>query len=324
MVCSQRQHVHRSSPLEFGDLQTHPNHMRHTAYNLSIESELSLPELLPEPEAANSPAVQIRLAAVRPDGLPDGQQLGPFLWVSQTDLWLQVPHVARFLVQGGHTILIDPEPGIDEDSLRVFLLGSALGALLFQRGHLVLHGNAIRVGDQCMVCVGHSGVGKSTLAAGFLQRGHQILADDVVAVNTQCCALPGFPRIKLWQDVADKMSIDTSALRRIRPNTQKFNYPLGQQFGGEPTPIRWVYILASDHIDATTLEPIRGLQRFQPLHNNTYRVRFLEGMALKPEHLKLCGQLASQIRLARVTRPNSNFELDGLIDHLLADMTAHP
>ncbi len=298
--------------------------MRHTAYNLSIESELALPELLVASEPASAADVQIKFAAVPPDGLPNAQQLGPFLWVNRDSLWLHVPQVARFLVQGGHTILMDPEPGVDEDSLRVFLLGSALGALLFQRGHLVLHGNAIRIGDQCMVCVGHSGAGKSTLTAGFMQRGHQILADDVVPVDAQCRALPGFPRIKLWKDVADKMGIDTSALRRIRPNTEKFNLPLDQPLDQSPLPIRWVYILGSDHIDTLRLEPISGMQRFLPLHNNTYRVRFLQGMALKPEHLKLCGQLASQVRLARVTRPDSGFELNGLIDHLLADMAANP
>lgn len=297
--------------------------MRYLAYNLSIQSDLALPELLPDvSNATEQPDVVIRFASIRADGLPHGQQLGPFLWVSAQALWLQVPHVARFLVQSGHTLLIDPEPGIDEDSLRVFLLGSALGALLFQRGYLVLHGNAIRIGDQCMVCVGHSGAGKSTLAAGFMQRGFQILADDVVPVDSGCHALPGFPRIKLWQDVADKLGLDTSTLRRIRPTTEKFNLPVASV--GESLPIRWVYILGSGPIDTIRLEPIQGMQRFLPLHNNTYRVRFLKGMALQPEHLRLCGQLASQIRLTRVIRPDSGFELDGLIDHLLADMAKNP
>jgi hypothetical protein len=298
--------------------------MRHTAYNLSIDSELALPELPPDLTTGGAADVHIRLATINPQGLPDGQQLGPFLWANADKLWLQVPHVARFLVQGGHTILIDPEPGIDEDSIRVFLLGSALGALLFQRGYLVLHGNAIRVGEHCMVCVGHSGAGKSTLAAGFMQRGHQILADDVVPVDAQCLALPGFPRIKLWQDVADKLHIDTTALQRIRPNLQKFNYPLAQPANTTPLPIRWVYILASDHVDAIRFEPIQGMNRFMPLRANTYRARFMQGMALKPQHLQLCGQLAGQIRLARVTRPQQGFALDQLIDQLLADMDAHP
>jgi hypothetical protein len=299
--------------------------MRHIAYNLTIESDLALPELLSDNGPTDAlPDVTIELRPVAPEGLPHGKQLGPFLWVTPESLWLQVPHVARFLVQNGSTIHVDPEPGIDEDSIRVFLLGSALGALLFQRGYLVMHGNAIRIGDKCMICVGNSGAGKSTLAAGFMQRGYSILADDVVPVDPHCRALPGFPRIKLWQDVAEKLNIETTGLRRIRPNTEKFNYPLGEQFASQPIPVRWMYILNSDHQESIRFEAIQGMQRFMPLHNNTYRVRFLQGMALKAEHMKLCGQLAGNIRLARVTRPSAGFKLDALIDHLVADMAANP
>lgn len=302
-----------------------PDWTMYVAYSLKIDSALPLPELTVLDEAnPQVPDVSIRIEAVSPDGLPDGQQLGPFLWASPSRLWLQIPRVARFLVSHGNEILIDPEPGIDDDSLRVFLLGSAFGALLLQRGHLVLHGNAIRIGEQCMVCVGHSGAGKSTLAAGFMQRGYQVLADDVVPVDAQCRALPGFPRIKLWQDVADKLEIDTRALRRIRPNIEKYNLPVASDGAGRALPIGWVYILDSDYIDDLRIQPIQGLQRFQPLYSNTYRVRFLNGMALKPEHLKLCGKLASKIRLARISRSRGGFNLDQMIDTILADIAEHP
>ena len=292
----------------------------YTAYDLTIGSELPLPELTPFDTVGSTPDIIISFGKVGNDGLTNGQQLGPFLWATPDSLWLKVPHVARFLVTNGRAITIEPEPGIDEDSIRVFLLGSAFGALLFQRGHLVLHGNAIRIGDACMVCVGHSGAGKSTLAAGFMRRGYQVLADDVVPVDAQCRALPGFPRIKLWQDVAGKLSIDTQGLRRIRPNLEKFNFPVETMSGKEALPIRWIYILGSDHIEKMSIEPIQGMHRFQPLHNNTYRIRFLNGMALKPEHLKLCGQLASRIRLARVTRPRIGFNLEQLMDAILVDI----
>lgn len=299
----------------------------YTCYGLSLQSQIPLPEL--EPLSASSfptnvPDIDIRLGRITQDALPNGKQLGPFLWVNTSALWLKVPNVATFLVSDGRQIVIDPHPGIDDDSVRVFLLGSALGALLFQRGHLVLHGNAIRIGDQCMVCVGHSGAGKSTLAAGFMQRGYSILADDVVPVDSQCQALPGFPRIKLWQDVADKLAINTTELRRIRPNTEKFNLPVEANLTLNPLPIRWVYILGSDHIEDMKVEPIQGLYRFRPLHDNTYRVRFLQGMSLKPEHLQLCGKLAGRIRLARITRPRHGFNLEPMIDRILADIAENP
>lgn len=296
--------------------------MRYTSYHLSIDCPFPLPELLPD-ESGEKPAdIHIRLATVPPEGLRDGRQVGPLLWTGDHSLWLNVPEVARFLVRHGREILIDPAPGIDEDSLRVFLLGSALGSLLFQRGLLVLHGNAIRVGDQCMLCLGGTGTGKSTLAAGFLARGHQVLADDVVAVDNECRALPGFPRIKLWQDAADQLSIDTESLRRIRPDMRKFNYPV--QPAPESLPIRWIYILGGGVGDDIRLEPIQGMDRFEHLKAHTYRARFMEGMALKTRHLQLCGQLAGRARLAWVARPTDGFHLDDLAEYLLTDMSAHP
>lgn len=301
-------------------------YMRYTAYQLSIESDLPLPELTADASVNSTlPAqVHIKLGPVSPAGLPDGEQLGPFLWGKRDTLWLSVPQVARFQIEHGHTIWVDPAPGVDEDSIRVFLLGSALGALLFQRGHLVLHGNAIRVGNQCMVCVGPSGAGKSTLAAGFLQRGHEVLADDVVPIDAECRALPGFPRIKLWQDAASNLAIDTGALKRIRPNMEKFNLPMQAQFAQEALPIRWIYILGNHNSDDFKVEPIRGMQRFAPLRNNTYRLRYMQGMALSSTHMERCGQLAGRIHLARITRPKQGFQLETLIDHLLHDMAGHP
>ena len=309
--------------------------MTYACYGLTIVSDLALPELLgagadvdardPADVAGVADAdIRIRLGEVSSDGLPDGEQLGPFLWVTPDRLWLRVPEVARYLVSGGDSIVIAPEGDADEDSLRVFLLGSALGALLFQRGLLVLHGNAIRIDDACMVCVGPSGSGKSTLAAGLMQRGHEILADDVVPVDAACRVLPGFPRLKLWEDAASRLDIETAGLRRIRPCLEKYNYPVHDRWAGRALPVRWVYVLGSHYLPDTLFEAITGMDRFRPLRNNTYRVRFLEGMALKAEHLRLCGQLAGRVHLTRVTRPEHGFDLDDLMDRILADAAANP
>ena len=295
----------------------------YSCYGLTIASDLALPELLPAPpgQAAD---VRVVLGGVAAGGPPGAEQLGPYLWAGETGLSLEVPGVARYLVQGGDTVVVDPEPGIDDDSVRVFLLGSALGALLFQRGFLVLHGNAIAVGDGCAVCVGPSGAGKSTLAAAFLRRGHHILADDVVPVDAGCRVLPGFPRIKLWEDAAEKLDIETDGLRRIRPHLHKYNYPIHDRHAGEPLPVRWVYVLGTHQDDETTFAPVAGFERFRPLRQNTYRVRYMDGMALRAQHMSLCGALAGRVHLARVTRPERGFDVDGLVDLILADIDANP
>jgi hypothetical protein len=297
--------------------------MLYSAYGLTFSSELALNELLAAP-LGRPVDVKIAFGAVPEAGLPGGTQAGPYLWSRDAEFWLEIPRIARFLVRGGTEIVIDPAPGIDDDSVRVFLLGSIFGALLFQRGYLVMHGNAVRFGDQSMICVGPSGVGKSTLAAGFLGRGYQILADDVVPINADCAALPGIPRIKLWGDSAKQLQVNTAELRKVRPNMEKFNLPVVDGHFDAPVKVRWIYILSSENRADFKIEHIRGMNRFEPLRRNTYRLRYLDGMSMRHEHLQLCGTLAGKIRLARVTRPREGFDLDGLMDRLLTDMAENP
>lgn len=294
----------------------------YTAYGLSIASEFALPELEQIPAPDGTPDLDIRIGGVpdAPDPAQGWRAISPFVQVAEGRFWLTVPGVARFTIEHGTQVHVSPNTGVDEASVRVFLLGSVLGAVLFQRGFLVLHGNAIDIDGRAMACLGHSGAGKSTLAAAFAARGYRVLADDVVPVNADCAAVPGFPRIKLWQDSADRLEIATGALDRIRPELEKFNLPVRDRFCDTPLPIRWVYLLNPANEKGIALTPISGMKRFQPLLAHTYRRRFMEGMALRPEHLQRCGALAGRIHLARVQRPNKGFDIDRLVDALLADM----
>src|SRR5690606_97236 len=98
-------------------------------------------------------------------------------------LLLQVDGVARYLVSGGRRITIDRDPAVEDDDVRLFLLGSVFGAMLHQRGDLVLHGSAIEWEGAAVVFMGFSGVGKSTTASAFRQRGHAVLTDDLCVVR---------------------------------------------------------------------------------------------------------------------------------------------
>jgi hypothetical protein len=292
----------------------------YTSYGLSIFSDLDLPELLPaQLDAAD---VIITRGQIASDVITDGKQLGPFLYANRTQLLLEVPDVARYLIENGNRITYQPLGDVDADSIRVFLLGSCFGALLFQRGFLVLHGNAIRIGDGCVICVGHSGAGKSTLAGALVQRGYSLLADDVCAINARGFIEPGFPRIKLWADTAKQLGIDTQALSRIRPDIEKFNWPLADNFCDTSLPVRAVYVLHRHNKDEFVLDEVSGMDRFQLLRSNSYRSRYMKGMQLHAEHLKLCSTLAQRTRIARITRPQAGFQLDALVDVLLGDLAA--
>src|SRR5688500_4600828 len=242
---------------------------RYQMFGLIADSDMEFPELAPS-DLDKASDISIRRGHIAIDEVRSVARQGPCSYTTNDPMrfWLIVPEVAHYQVNQGKEIIVDSLPNVDEASIRVFLLGSCMAALLVQRGLLVLHGNAIRIGDSCVVCVGPSGIGKSTLAAAFLKRGHDVLADDVVAVNDECEAIPGFARIKIWQDVADRLDISTEKLRRVRPGLEKFDLPLFDKFRSSPLPIKWIYILQSHNKQTFSLQNIMGMNRFEPLRNN--------------------------------------------------------
>lgn len=286
-------------------------------YGLLVASDLLLPEL----EAAESGQADIffRYANVPRNGLEQGKQLGPFHSAAPGRLWLHVPNIARFLVLDGKEIWIDPSTGIDEDSLRAFLLGSCLGALLMQRGLLVQRGCAVRVGDGCILCLGDSAAGKSTLAAALMLRGYAILSDDVVVIDNKNRATPGFPDLKLWHDAAVQLGIATEGLRRTRPCIEKFHVPLGEFFHAQPLPVRRVYALRPHNSKEFRLESIAGMERFTCLHEYGYRPLYLQDMGLQACHLQNCATVGN-IPMRYLFRPRYPFRVEEVADLILADI----
>jgi len=291
------------------------------AFGLHIYSAINLPELLDGVNNTNIDRdVIIQFGTVSKTGLPDTVTRGAFYQANRDELWLDVPNVARYLITHGNSITIDPYEHADEDSIRVFLLGSCMGALLMQRDLFLLHANAIKIGDVCVSFSGNSGAGKSTLSGAFMSRGYSILADDVCAINQAGDVSPSFPQIKLWADSSHKLEIETHALRRIRPNIEKFAVPLEQQFYATHLPLKVVYILNSHNQDTFEFKAVEGMKKILPLKNNTYRHQYLKGLDKTKKHLKHTGSIASKIDVVRITRPKAGFELDKLVDLIQADL----
>lgn len=291
---------------------------KYRMYGLNAESQWHLPECLPLPDDCDADIV-IKRGLVSPLGVKTGPD-GSWIQAREDEFWIDIDGVARFLVSRGREIIVEPYADADEASIRVYLLGSVIGALLFQRSLLLIHGNAIEVNGGCLVCVGDSGAGKSTLAAAFLQHGYRLLADDVVPISEDGLATPGFPRIKLWGDTALRFGIETAGLRPIVPGMDKYNVPLGDGFCETPLPVKWLYVLEPSDEDGFSCEPFGGVDRFGPLHENTYRVHFLEHMALKPRHLQQVAKLAGNIHMARIRRPKAGFKIDELLEFIMEDI----
>lgn len=290
------------------------------AFGLMISSELNL--LPPLPMAKNQharPDVNIAIGPAAKKGLQNPAINKGWYQASPMHFWMHVEDVASFKVIDGNSIVIAPKEEADEEIIRLFLLGSCMGVILHQRKMLVIHGNAIRFDNQCVIFAGPSGAGKSTLAAAFHQRGHDILADDVCAIDTEGCVVPSFPQLKLWQDATSKLQINTAGLKEIHAQAEKFAYPIKCPLQAA-LPVAAVYILTSNNRDAFDMKSIEGMNKFIALAENTYRMEYLDGLGLKADHLQQCSKLAAKVHLACISRPERGFELTKLMNFILADL----
>jgi hypothetical protein len=291
----------------------------YAAFHLAWWSaDLALPELPVHvvPSAGDSVAsvvIEAEQSSAWP-GLAAGEHDTPFVQMARADLRLAVEGIGRFRVSGGRHIGWERQHGgVSDQDLRTFLLGSAVGALLIQRGMLVLHGNAVEKDGRAIVCLGHSGEGKSTLAYALMQRGWRLLADDLVAITLDGLVLPGIPRIKLWHDAAKTFALDPAALRPIRQGMHKYLL-MGEEIrrADQPTPLAALYRIrqqrpngppACDGDDAP-IQPMRSQQAITlMLRNQAFRPRFVRGLGQEGPNFMALARLQRTVPVAVLTLP---------------------
>ena len=269
------------------------------AYGLRIDAEIECPELPPAPPDSGNADVTIQL--LPPLSELHNPQEDRSYQIQPNLFRLTVKDVAQYQIEEGKRILIEPLVGVTEDKLRLFLLGSSMGALLYQRGLFPLHGSAVETPWGAMIFVGAQGAGKSTLASEFFRQGYRLLSDDVCAVSATpdgLQILPALAQIRLCEDAFERLGAPAEA----GFNVDKFVVPMGENYCPTPIPLRAIHILGDQEEATPSYEPMRGLERIQKLLENLYRPHFLIGQQTQPEQMRLAAQIAQRAEIVSVNR----------------------
>ena len=290
------------------------------AYGLRIETEIVCPELALHPLSSGEADVTIRL--LPPGDGVSGPLANGYYEVRPGVFRMIVQGVAHYLVEEGARITIQPVAGAAQDQLRLFLLGSAMGALLYQRGLFPLHGSAVETPWGAMLFLGEQGAGKSTLASQFHRRGYRLLSDDVCAVTTTpegLKVLPALSQVRLCTDAYERLGTPPGA----RFDVDKFVVPMGEGYCPEPVVLRGIHILGEHEKEVPEFEVLRGLDRVQRLLENLYRPEYLEGQRSQRDLTALAGLIAQETTTAYVRRRRDPQAIERLIDFLELEWAKH-
>lgn len=285
-------------------------------FGMCIRSDIPLPGLEPEP-AAVDPDVVIELGLV-----PAPAEPVPEVVVDEGGATLTIEGVARYRISNGSNIIVQPEPGAPQANVRLFLLGSAMGVLLHQRGLLPLHASAVEIDGRAVAFIGPSGAGKSTLAAAFHDHGYRVIADDVCVVGfgseRRAFARPGIPRLRLWEETlaATGRSVDGYELSYAGDeNFKKFDVPIPPDVSqtGE-TPVAAVLALRGGEI--LQFRPITGSEAAEVIFANTYRGEYLQAAGNPSMHWEATISLIRKVPLFELSRPRNLSRLGGDIGRI--------
>lgn len=298
---------------------------KYWGFGLNIASEIAMPELLPT--EFDSPDVTISNGKV-PESI-DGVnvQKRRFSQLSETEYILEVRNICRYYAGNGSTIIIEPCTTIEEQSIRLFLLGTVIAAILYQRGNIPLHASALLKDGKLTLFTGNSGAGKSTLLASLLKKGYTVFTDDICVINQDpdtnlINGTASYPMIKLWEDSINKIAYGPfNKDFKIRPQLPKFGQFFHSTFYTSSFPIEKVFILQiNSETNEISYRKINTIQAFKSVEQQAYRYRFTTGDKLRPLHFKLMSSLAGSVPVIEMKRPLSGTKIEdfsNLVESLL-------
>jgi len=290
------------------------------AFGLTIVSVIPIPELpklnVP-PEAFD---VVIEKKDLTKIWLEKAEPNRNFL-VKENYCLFQIPNTAIYLVEDGKNVFFTPIEGSSDDQIRLFLLGTCMGAILMQRKILPLHGSAVAIDGKAFAIVGDSGAGKSTLASALLSKGYQLLSDDLIPITLSeeniPIVTPAYPQQKLWLESLDQFGMVSDQYRPIFDRETKFAVPVPSQFAGDSLPLAGVFELIKSDSETIEVRAIQKLERFYTLYKHTYRNFFINKFGLIDWHFSTCAKMVNKIELYQLLRPSNRFTAHDLTECIL-------
>ena len=217
------------------------------AFGLRFRSDIPLPEL-PVVAARGGPTdVDVRLFR---EPAPDLSGIGTGVADIADDIaMLWWPGIGRFVVSDGSDICVAQAPGVDPATLRLYLLGPVLNALLHQRGWIVLRVGAARMGDRVIAFVPGPGVN-----AALVESGHTIIAHEVLAVRAGDSHAPAV--VQPCVPWLAHRPLDEAVARRLWIDAARSEAPL---------PLDALYVLNAVASDAETTDTLTREEAFAEL-----------------------------------------------------------
>ena len=275
---------------------------------LHIASELALPEWDAFACGPANADVRIVLSDLPcPDCPSDGSVAGGDV------MRFAVDGIGGWQVERGRVITLHPGLTAGPAELRLFTLGSAWGAIGYQRGFAMWHGSAVERAGRTVLFCGDQGAGKSTMAAMLCKDGARLIADDLSRIESSKSPgglggpviHPSSSRIKLWREAVEHIGWQDRILQRDYLREDKFHCAAPNLFGEESV-FQLTDIVVLSEGELTRLSRLTGHEALSEVMRATlYRSEMVDALGAWATQGAHIARVLARSRAWKLTRPKN-------------------
>lgn len=302
--------------------------MYYSTFDLIFKSE---DLLLPELQKINSTNINYDVLIQKDNhknwpSIEKGKYDTEFLKMAKNDFRLSIKGIAEYRVLDGNKIYWDKiNKEIQENDIKAFLFSSVFGALFIQRDNLVLHGNALTKNKKLIICLGRSGVGKSTISYILMKNGWKLVSDDLVILDNSNVSI-GIQRIKLWDNTLKTLNIRYSELERVRPNINKYLINKSDlSLAKETFPISSIYILYSEndipsnYKDLNIINIKKEQTKLFLLREHFFRPRIVKGLGKEAIYFSKLARIIKNYPISVLSLPDGIIKMEKFLTKTFND-----
>lgn len=285
---------------------------------LSVASEIELSGVASSPNIASTPQVCI-FKGTAPENLPEASSTGLNWMLAKEHFLLNVPKIARFCVSRGSEIIVEPCPGVNEATVVPFLLSSAFGALLHQRGECVLHASVVSHENKAIALCGETGIGKSTLCAALCLAGYRFIADDMALIRFDKSQRPSVQtdsrQHRLWQDAIQLLGLNECKGEPVRDGIEKYHIAPVSGISANPFTLKTIVLLEQAKIRdrQPEIKRLHVADAAALVRHEVFRPQLASKMGRDAELFHQIVLLLKHVDVFILTRPKETDQLDAVV-----------
>ena len=267
----------------------------------------------------SAPDVRLQYGKVVPpaEGLPNTTYKPKFTYNDRL-YYVKVPKdVGAFLVNKlphRTEILFDIAIKEKEQTAMAWFYGLVLSGILHLNDLFALHASGVTYQEQLHLFCGHSGMGKSTIAAQLRSRGYPLFTDDKCVLHWDSgangyMASPSLQVMRLWDNSSEQIEHDDFLIDPIPVvfKSRKNQYRIkASELIQEKQPLKSIYILAQVPAEGQLkCVPLQGISKVRLLRKQIFREDMVKGFHKEGVLWQFLQQLVQTVPVYILCRPEN-------------------